>query len=263
MIRAIRCELARLRSPYFLVGGVGLMTVLGLIATTIVFATAGKSFVGPPGAPKGVTVAALEASGGMFVGLQSAASMMGIIALVIWAIAVTSDYSSGMIRQLVQAEPSRLRLLAGKVVALAVLTCFATLVTTVVVLVVSPSIAGMSGVSTDAWRTGLFHAVVDGYVSLTLAALLWGVVGLFVGVVTRSSGVAVGVGIGYLIAFEGLAGMLLDSGSKWLPGSSFAAVASGGTTDMTYGTALLLAAGYALVAIGAAAATFLRRDITA
>ena len=52
-------------------------------------------------------MAALEASDGMFAGLQNAAGMLGVVALAIWAIAVTSDYSSGLIRLLVQAEPSR------------------------------------------------------------------------------------------------------------------------------------------------------------
>jgi len=263
MIRAIRCELARLRSPYFLLGGVGLMTALGLVATTIIFVTAKEGSAPAPPGVKFATMAMLEAPGGMFAGLQNAASMIGMVALAIWAIAVTSDYSSGMIRLLVQAEPRRLRLLGGKVAALTALTCLATLVTTVVVVLVTPSIAGLAGVSTSAWSTDLLRNVAEGYVNLTLSALLWGVVGLFIGMITRSSGIAIGLGIGYLIAFEGLLSLVLGSSSWWLPGSSLSAIASGGTADLAYSSALLLAAGYAALALAIAAAVFRRRDITA
>ena len=84
MIRAIRCELVRLRNPYFFLGGIGLMVVLGLMATTIIFVTAKE---GSAPAPPGVdfaTVAMLEASDGMFAGLEGAASMLGIVALALW-----------------------------------------------------------------------------------------------------------------------------------------------------------------------------------
>lgn len=263
MIRAIRCELARLRSPGYILGGIGLMALLGLMTTTIVFLTAkGGAAMGPPGG-RAVSVTLLEAADGMFAALQRTSSMWGIVALAIWAIAVTSDYSSGLIRLLVQSEPNRLRLLGGKVVALAAFTCVATLVTTAVVLAVSPGIASLAGVSTDAWGTGLVRTVAENYLQLTLSALLWGVVGLFVGMLTRSTGVAIAVGIGYLLVFEMVVGIALDSAAKWLPGSTFSAVAQGGSADMAFGTALLAAAAYAVAALAVAAATFRRRDITA
>ena len=263
MIRAIRCELARLKNPGYILGGIGLMAALGLMTTTIVFLTAkGGSVMAPPGG-RAVSVQVLEAANGMFAALQRTSSMWGIVALAIWAIAVTSDYSSGLIRLLVQAEPSRLRLLGGKVVALTAFTCLATLVTTVLVLVVSPGIASLAGVSTNAWGNDLVRIVVENYLQLTLSALLWGVVGLFVGMLTRSTGVAIAVGIGYLLVFEMIVGIALDSAAKWLPGSTFSAIASGGSADMAFGTALLTAAAYAVAALEVAATVFRRRDITA
>ena len=101
----------------------------------------------------------------------------------------------------------------------------------------------MTDVSTDAWNSGMLGTVVAGYLQLTLSVLLWGVVGLFVGMVTKSSGIAIGIGIGYLMLFEGLAGMLLESAAKWLPGEVFGAIASGGSADMSYTTALRSAPG--------------------
>jgi len=263
MIRAIRCELARLKNPYFILGGMGLMAAFSLMATAIVFLTVESGSAGGPPATEGITLQTLQASDGMFAGVQGFVAMLGIITLAMWAMAVTSDYSSGLIRLLVQAQPNRLLLLGGKVVALTVFTCLATLVTTVAVTVVSPGIANLAGVSTDAWNSGLLGTALAAYVQLTLCVLLWGVVGLLVGMLTRSAGLSIGIGIGYLMIFEGLAGMLFDSAQKWLPGSAFSAIASGGSADMTFGTAVLVAAAYAVGALVLAAVTFRRRDITA
>lgn len=261
MMRAVRCELVRLRNPYFIFGGIGLMAALGLMGTTIMFITAGEQTMGP--GSEEVTVATIEAADGMFIGVRSAFTMLGIVVLAIWATAVTSDYANGLIRLLVQAEPGRLRLLGGKIAALAVFTCVATLATIVVVSAASPSIASLTGISTSAWYDDLLRTVADGYLNLTLAALLWGVAGLFIGMIVRNTGIAITVGIGYLMVFEGLVGRLLEDYSKWLPGSSFSAIAAGGTSEMTYGTALLVAAAYAGAMIAAAALVFRRRDITA
>ena len=263
MVRAFRSEWTRLASRNYILGGMGLMAALGLIVTAIVFITAtGGSVMTPPGGQT-VAVATLEASDGMFAGLRLASNMWGIVALVVWAIFVSSDYGNGLIRLLVQGQPHRLRLLGGKVAALVVFTCIATLLTTAVTLVAAPAIGGATGVSMDAWQQGMAGTLASGYLHLTLAALMWGFIGLFVGMLTRSTGISIAVGIGYLLVFEMVFGMLLKSGAKWLPGQSFTTVASGGTADMGFVTALLVALGYVVVTFAIAAVTFHRRDITA
>jgi len=263
MMRAVRSEAARLKSPAILLSGIGLMTFFGVVATTILFYTAASGTTSGPPNTQQVTAAMLEAPDGMFVGLQNFAAMLGIVTLVVWAMAVTSDYSSGLIRLLVQAEPSRLRLLAGKVIALTGFTCLATLVTTAIVVLLAPGIADLNGVSTGAWGDDLARTIVAGYLDLTLSVLLWGVVGLFVGMITRSTGIAIGIGIGYLLVFEGIVSLLLSDASRWLPGAAFSAIASGGSTDMSFAAALWVSAAYASVALAMTAVTFHRRDITA
>ena len=134
MIRVIRSELTRLKNPSTLLSGIGLMVFFGVVSTVVVIVTAASGSTHELPRTDQVTVTMLEAGDGMFVGLQNFVSMLGIVALSVWAMAVTSDYSSGLIRLLVQAEPRRWRLLAGKVVALTGFTCLATLVTAMVVL---------------------------------------------------------------------------------------------------------------------------------
>jgi ABC-2 type transport system permease protein len=262
MIRVVRSELTRLGSPWLLLGGIGLMTLFGILATVVVFVTAGSGSATLPGT-QDITKAMLEAPDGMFAGLQTFAGMLGIVALVVWAMSATTDVSSGLIRLLVQAEPRRLRLLGGKIVALAAFTCAATLVATVMVVPMVQGLAQSAGVSTAAWRPHLVQTMATGYLHLTLCVLLWGVVGLCVGILTRSAGISIAIGIGYLLVFEGVLSMLLGSAQKWLPGEAFKAIASGGSANMAFTTALLLGAAYALAALAVAAVTFRRRDITA
>ena len=81
MMRVIRSELLRHKNPYFILGGIGLMAALSLMATTIMFVTAGES--GMSFREQAVTVAMLEAADGMFVGVRNV-TMPGIVVLAIW-----------------------------------------------------------------------------------------------------------------------------------------------------------------------------------
>jgi ABC-2 type transport system permease protein len=262
MIRVIRSELVRLRSRPTLFAGIGLMAFFAILATAVVFFTAGSASGGLPGT-EDITRTMLEAGNGMFVGVSRFVGLLGVITLVVWAMSATADHSSGLVRLLVQAEPRRWRLLLGKAVALSLFTCAATLVAIVAVLVVAPPLAGAAGISPDAWTSDPVATLLSAYVHITASVLLWGIVGLFVGVITRNSGLAIGIGIGYLMIFEGVITTLLESAARWLPGQVFAAIASGGTETMDFGTALLVAGVYAALALVAAMVLFQRRDITA
>ena len=66
-----------------------------------------------------------------------AGTLIGIVALSLWAAAVASDYSTGWVRLLVAAEPRRWRLLVGKLVALSGFTIVATVVATAIVVALS------------------------------------------------------------------------------------------------------------------------------
>ena len=64
--------------------------------------TAGSGSATLPGT-QNITVAMLEAPDGMFAGLQTFAGMLGIVALVVWAMSATTGVSSGLICLLVHS----------------------------------------------------------------------------------------------------------------------------------------------------------------
>lgn len=253
MSRAFQSELIRLDRPAFLIGGIGGMAAFGAIATLIGFAAAGESGVGP--GQYIPSEAALAASDGYAAGLSLAANLVGIVALSIWAIATASDYSTGLVRLLAQAEPRRWRLIVGKVLALALFTLAGALAATLAAYVSAQALAPAFGVTTAAWSDTLPTLFVS-FRNLALAAIVWGVLGLVVALLTRSAGVAIAVGIGYLVVFENMIVAVAGGASDWLLGSTLTALASGGTPAISFGSALALGAAYLaggiLIAMGVA-----------
>lgn len=264
MLAAVRSELTRLGQPRLLVIWFGLMAMFAMLVNTIMvtFVSGGGSL--PPGAP-GVafpTLAEMESPSGLMAGLAAASNMFGIVTLSFWAVATAGDYSSGLVRLLVAAEPRRWRLLAGKVFALLVVTGAATTVAAITnVFAVMPA-AQAAGISTAAWGTDLAEVVGGTWVNLFLSLCVWGVLGLVIATLTRSAAVAIAIGVGYVLVVESLIKMVGNAPSDWLLGTTLGAVASGGTEAVAYGTALAFAFGYVVLGLTLAGAVFIRRDVT-
>ena len=161
MLAAVRSELTRLRQPRFLITWFGLMALFTVLVNTIMitFVSGGGNL--PPGAP-GVafpSLAEMESPSGLMAGMAAASNMFGIVTLSFWALATAADYSSGLVRLLVAAEPRRWRLLAGKIGALLVVTAAATTVAALVNVFAAMPAAGAAGISTAAWGTDLVGVV--------------------------------------------------------------------------------------------------------
>ncbi len=260
MLAAVKSELIRLNRPSFLYGGIGIVCGFAALISVFVFTTADDAAGGQVG-PAFAAASELASSGGFVATLTTIASLVGIVTLAFWAIAVASDYDTGLVRILTQAEPNRLRLLAGKLGALTVYTVISTLLATVVTTLVAYPLAAATGVSTAAWGHGFVLEFLSGWANLTVAALVWGAVGLAIAMATRSAGVAIAAGIGYLMVVENLIGIVAEEATNYLPAGVLSAVAAGGTATVGYLTALTLAIVYGVAAIGTSAAIFRRREI--
>ena len=263
MMRAVRSELVRLRRPGYLLGWFGLTAVFAALINVVMFQVSSETS-GPAEGP-GVSFPTLDAllgPNGIVSGLGAASSMFGVVALSFWAIAAASDHSTGLIRILVAAEPRRWRLVLGKWVALAAVTAAATMVALVVNLAVAPVAASSAGLEPTDWGTDIAAVALGAALDLYLALLVWGTIGLALAVLTRSAGIAIGVGVGWVLLLEGVIAAAVDEVSDWLPGATIAALATGGSTSIAYGTALALGAAYAGVGMLATLVTSTKRDIT-
>ena len=111
-------------------------------------------------------------------GLALGSQLLGIVALALWAIAVASDYQTGLIGLLVQAEPSRIRLLAGKVVALVLLTLVGALVATLAAVGAAYVMASVLDISNGAWTQGMATTILEAFRNLAMSTIVWGIIGL-------------------------------------------------------------------------------------
>lgn len=264
MVASMRSELVRLRRKGLLLAWFGLMAGFAVMVNTIMFGTAADGTPLPEGAP-GVafpTAAALASADGLMAGLPAAASMFGVVTLSFWAVAVATDYSTGLVRLLVAARPQRWPLLVGKVTALAVFTAIATTVATVVNLAVAPAAAQAAGIGTATWTDGALGTVASTWASTFTALLVWGIVGLAIAYVTRSAAIAISAGVAYVLVVEPMIARMIDGDAPWLLGSTLTALAAGGDAATPLGSALASGTMYAAVGLTAAVIVLLRRDVT-
>ena len=264
MLAEIRSELVRLRRPRLLAAWFGMMALFAAMVNMVMFSVVSNGATLPPGAP-GVSfpdAAALAGPDGLAAGLSAASTLFGVITLSFWATLTATDYSSGLIRLLVSAQPHRWRLLAGKVVALAMVTAAATVVAAIVNVLAAFPAAGAAGVPTSAWGTDPLSTITGAWVNTYVALLVWGVIGLVLAVVSRSAAVAIAIGVGYVLVVESIVKMAIGGDTDWLLGSTLTALARGGTASLPYASALGLALVYVAIGLGLAGAVVTRRDVT-
>lgn len=264
MTGIIASELIRLARPRLLLTWFGLTALFAALINSVMFTSAADTASMPTAGP-GVTfadAATLASAEGPFAGLSAAASMFGVVTLSFWALAIATDYSSGLIRLIVSAEPNRWKLLLGKVLALTLLTAAATTVALVVCAVSALPAASSAGISTAQWGTDLLPIIAGAWANSFLSMLVWGVAGLALAAIFRSSAVAISIGVGYVLVVESVLRQMFDGGATWLLGSTMSALAAGGTAEMSYATALGLSAVYIIVGVGVATVVVTRRDVT-
>lgn len=264
MTGVVRSELIRLRRGALLLGWFGLTALFAVLVNFVMFQVVDERGAAPTDGP-GVsfpTAQLLNSADGIVAGLSAAATFFGVVTLAFWALAAATDYSTGLVRVIVAAEPRRWRLIAGKWLALALVTAAAAMVALLANLVVAPVAARAGGVSPDAWGTDLPTVLLGATLDLYLSLLVWGTIGLTLAVLTKSAGIAIGAGTAYVLLVEAVISAVATDLADWLPGSVITAIAQGGNGTISYAAACSSGALYVAVALGITLAAFTRRDVT-
>jgi len=261
MLRSYKSELIRFRKTAFV--GAGVMAAFTALVTTLIFV----GFEEPtgPGAGRGpiAAVGDLASVDGVLAGLAAAATMIGIVALALFAISVARDYERGTIRQLLVGEPRRALVLGGKMLALLTTVVAGVAVAALVGIGAAFALAPVAGVGTAAWTTGAaVSASLSTTVNVAIASMVWGFAGAGLAIATRSSSTAITVGIGYLLVGEPLVQLVWDTSSDWLVSGTLTTFTNGGTELVSYGQSAMLLALYAAAFVVATLVVFQRRDIT-
>ena len=98
---------------------------------------------------------------------------------------------------------------------------------------------------------------------LAISACGFAVVGMILGILLRSSVIAIGAGLALLLPIETILTDAVPGTARWLPGQLLEAIAQGGSTQAPFGPALITVSAYLAGAVAVAMLVFARRDVTA
>jgi hypothetical protein len=260
--------------PGQLLGSWGTMAGFAVILTAILVLNASDAVQAPQPTQPGeagpvIPVSLLEAPGGLVFTFQAVGQLLGIIALVIAAANLATEYTAGTLKMLLVRKPRRGVLLAGKMVAVASFVTVGVALTFLVSTGLTVALASARGISMDAWwtRDGLL-AAAKAFGNITGAAWVWGLMGTMLAALFRSGFPAIGVGIAYPLVVEGLLRLALPGVVKWMPGAALGAVtagdtatALGGPPGLDYPVAAVLITTYALTFLAIPIVLIVRRDV--
>ena len=260
MFQAFLAEWLPLRRRRFVVGTFGATAAVAALGAGLTFvASGGHGLYGTYPRPE-----QLASPAGMVQGLDAISILLGVVGLCVVAAALAGDYSRGTLRNQLVAQPHRLRLLAGKCLALATFIALVVLAALVVSVALSFVFAPIKGVPTGAWlSTAGLHELGKGYLNNLLSAWGYGVLGALVAVVFRSPAASISVGLAYVLPVEIIITTIWQPAGQWLPGQLLQDLAYGGHGYVTaYGDAGLRVLCYGLVATLITALLFRYRDMT-
>ncbi len=259
MTHVIRAELTKLLRRPVLAAAAGLSLVFALVTSLAVLLSAGTG----PQTSRLPTIDSLSQPGGGTEPFALGVSVAGLLVLVMFVANVTGEISRGTFRTLLMREPGRLRLLAGKMTALLGFSAGVLALAGVLTFGVSLAIAPSQGISTDQWFGA--DALTEGLQQYGTALLTvggWALFGMALGIILRSTPIALGVAVAWAGPFEHITVDAWSTANEWFPGLLLEAVAAGGTDQVALSRALPLALAYVALAAAVAAVTFRRRDVT-
>ncbi|MBS1673886.1 MAG: ABC transporter permease [Actinobacteria bacterium] len=173
-----------------------------------------------------------------------------LLAGILGAIAVTGEYSTGMIRSTFAADPRRGRVLIAKAVAIAAFLFVASLVMFLVAAAIVSAIFG-SGTGALAW--GEPDKVILPPLAASVAMAVCALIGVSFGFLVRSGAGAIALTVGLLFVLPIVAGLFSLGGEAWkwaLDAANYLPLAAAQNAILPSDTAPL-SAGEAFLTLGA------------
>jgi ABC-type transport system involved in multi-copper enzyme maturation permease subunit len=189
-------------------------------------------------------------------------SVLGIIALCVFAAQTAQEYTYGTLRNLLIRQPGRMKILVGKLISMILFGLVMISIAAVISIAISYILAPGAKVSTDLWFTSAgFEAIFTTFINVTISVVAFGIVGMVLGLLLRSPISAISFGVLWILIIEVLLMAVKNSLQSWLPGAQLSAIASGGSPDLTYTHALTVGGLYVAVGAIVASVLFVRRDV--
>jgi ABC-2 type transport system permease protein len=176
-----------------------------------------------------------------------------VLALIAGIVVMAGEAKHGTITQTLLVTPVRERVLLVKAAVAALVGLALAFLAEALVLAITVPGAGLD-----------FHNARLTLLGILIAAALAGALGAGLGAVVHAQGAAIGMSLVWLLVGENLAVVISESATKYTPGRTFAALASGDRTGgevLGMGAGGLAAAVWAALFLGAGLLAFLGRDV--
>jgi hypothetical protein len=250
----IRFEWTKLRtvaSTWWILVSVAVATIA--IGTVVSYATVAQWHTLTP-AERATLDPVFRGLTGLFFG-QLAVGVLGVLA-------VTAEYSTGMIRSTLAAVPNRRAVLAGKALTVAVPVFVVSTAAVLVAFAVSQAVFATKNAGVSIGSPGALRAVIGGGLYLTALALL----GVGLGAVIRHTAGAISAFVGLVLVVPTITGFLPSPWgrdiSKFMPADAGQSLLSLHTNanSLSPWAGFAVLCGWTALALGAAAVLITRRD---
>ncbi len=230
MMRAFRSELLKFRRWSVLAGSGVMIAATAFIA----YLTFHQITSGATGSELTPLIQAFPTPQGLITVVGQARSLIIVIALIMVTSNIAAEWSQGTLRNLLVREPNRLRLLAGKMLALVLFVIVSAALTLAISATLILVAAHAQGIQAAAWTSseGL-RTLLAFFGNEVLCLVGISLLGMLIAVLTRSVGAAVGVALAYVLVPEGpcpqlSAGLDPSPGGRSDASSGLSYCASGG-----------------------------------
>lgn len=261
MWNVLRGELIKLRRPSLSISTIAAVTfVTGLVTSLLFLLVDSPSGNGERGIRIGRDVLTLPT--GASLSFSNSAGLLGIVALCIFAAQTAQEYTYGTLRNLLVRQPSRMKILLGKLGAMKLFAIAMVTFSGVLAISLSYLLAGVKDISTAAWSTAdARSAIAQGFVNVLLATIGYGIFGMILGLLFRSPISAISIGVIWNLIIEGLLSAFVKNIDRYFPGQLLSTVAQGGSDKISYQYALITSYSFLLAGLVIVAFLFKKRDV--
>ena len=261
MLRVIAAELRKLRRP-----SLSLSTILTVIGTSSLVTSLLFLLIDSPqgNAREGQRISRdiLQSPSGVVIGFNNSATLLGIVALCIFAAQTAQEYTYGTLRNLLVRQPSRMKILFGKLAAMKIFAIVMVIFSAVISIGLSYALAPTAKVSTTLWtNTDGQLAIKQGLLNVLISTIGFGLFGMILGLLFRSPISSISIGVIWILIIEGLLSAVVKNIDKYFPGQLLSIVAVGGTEKISYKYALFSSYSILLTGLVIVAFLFKRRDV--
>ncbi len=268
MLRVLRSELPKLRRWSVLGGGAAIVLFTSYIPFFLI-SQISAGLQGPGTMVPSSLPPLLRTDRGLpaLLGLEGQAPAIIAMVLIFISTNMASEWSQGTLRNLLVAEPARVRLLAGKMLTVVLYVVVADALGLGLGAVIAVAYAQSHGIATALWTSGrgidnFFAFLGNSLLAIAGLSLLATFISVVTAVLTRSAAAAVGISMAYALAVEALLNAILPDVGKWLPISVFQDLVSV-SSPVPYGTALAVGLLWMLAFAAASLLVFERTDVIA